>query len=341
MKIFFPTLYDHVVSFDNNSLLVRFLLASMVLISHTFAIYGIQEPSPLTGSHSLGWYAVNGFFFISGLLVAQSFAHRSPSHYFAARGLRILPAYLTALLIAVLLTAFFGRESIDYRFVIDSGIFLISNMLPFTAFHPGMADVWMFSAIPNALNNSAWTIPFEVFCYLFIIPLLIGSTQWFIKLIVSTFAIYFLFHLGVFGGTTFIAFDLVRTLVYFALGTSVYMALKQQKVNAYTVLFFILMIGIDGSVSEVLLDIILFAIIMLSFYYKNIFKLRNDYSYGMYIYAWPVTQAVHSQVDNLYGGIVLTYLLTYLVSVVSWHFIESPFLKLKNTLPNFISASKE
>lgn len=119
------------------------------------------------------------------------------------------------------------------------------------------------------------------------------------------------------------------------------MALKQQKINAYTVLFFILMIGMDGSVSEVLLDIVLFAMIMLSFYYKNIFKIRNDYSYGMYIYAWPVTQAVHSQVDNLYGGIVLTYLLTYLVSVVSWHSIESPFLKLKNTLPNFISASKE
>lgn len=341
MKTFFSTLYDHVVSFDNNSLLVRFFLASMVLISHTFAIYGIQEPSPLAGSHSLGWYAVNGFFFISGLLVAQSFAHRTHSQYFAARGLRILPAYIAALLIAVLLTAFFGRESVDYRFVADSAMFFIGNMLPFTAFHPGMADVWTTSAASNALNNSAWTIPFEVFCYLFIIPLLVGSMRWFIKALIALFSFYFLFQLGVFNGPDIIALDLVRTLVYFALGTSVYMALKQQKINAYTVLFFILMIGIDGSVSEVLLDIVLFAMIMLSFYYKNIFKIRNDYSYGMYIYAWPVTQAVHSQVDNLYGGIVLTYLLTYLVSVVSWHSIESPFLKLKNTLPNFISASKE
>lgn len=307
MKTFFPTLYDHVVSFDNNSLLIRFLLASMVLISHTFAIYGETEPSLPFGSHSWGWYAVNGFFFISGLLVAQSFAHRSPLHYFAARGLRILPAYLAALLIAVLLTAFFGREHVDYRFVADSTMFFVGNMLPFAAFHPGMADVWTTSAASNTLNNSAWTIPFEVFCYLFIIPLLVGSMRWFIKALIALFSFYFLFQLGVFSGPDVIAFDLVRTLVYFALGTSVYMALKQQKINAYTVLFFILMIGIDGSVSEVLLDIVLFAMIMLSFYYKNIFKIRNDYSYGMYIYAWPVTQAVHSQVDNLYGGIVLTY----------------------------------
>lgn len=341
MKTFFSTIYDHVVSFDNNSLLVRFLLASMVLISHAFAIYGAQEPSLLTGSHSLGWYAVNGFFFISGLLVAQSFAHRSTTHYIAARGLRILPAYLMALLIAILLTAFFGRENVDYRFAADSTVFFVANMLPFAGSSFGMADVWMTSAAPNALNNSAWTISFEVFCYLFIIPLLLGSMRWFIKVVITLFSFYFLFRLGVFSGPDTIAFDLVRTLIYFALGTSVYMALKQQKINAFSVIFFILMIGVDGSFSEAFVDIILFAIIMLSFYYKNIFKMRNDYSYGMYIYAWPITQAVQTQVDDLYAGIVLTYLLTYLASIVSWHFIETPLLKLKLTLPNFISASKE
>jgi len=67
----------NIKSFNNNQLLMRYVLALMVFYSHMLAIYGLKEPSFYNGGHSLGWYAVNGFFIISGVLIAQSYVKRN------------------------------------------------------------------------------------------------------------------------------------------------------------------------------------------------------------------------------------------------------------------------
>jgi len=51
-------------------------------------------------------------------------------------------------------------------------------------------------------------------------------------------------------------------------------------------------------------------------------------SYGLYVFHLPVLAAVTSHVRGLTGS-VLTLLLTYGVSVISYHYFETPFLRLK------------
>ncbi len=89
----------------NNFGLIRLGLAFAVLVSHAFYFRtGTPKSEPLTAwtGHSLGEHAVQVFFFLSGLLVAQSLAHsRGLADFATARALRIFPG----LFVCVLLTA--------------------------------------------------------------------------------------------------------------------------------------------------------------------------------------------------------------------------------------------
>ena len=92
---------------DANSFgVLRFLLASLVLVSHAYMFtFGTSDAEPLHGwiGRSLGESAVQVFFILSGILVAQSFERSASVIDFAtARVLRIFPA----LIVCVVLTVF-------------------------------------------------------------------------------------------------------------------------------------------------------------------------------------------------------------------------------------------
>jgi peptidoglycan/LPS O-acetylase OafA/YrhL len=63
------------------------------------------------------------------------------------------------------------------------------------------------------------------------------------------------------------------------------------------------------------------------------FAARGDFSYGVYIYAWPVQQLLilflqkHLNIGLLF---TLTMMITLVLAYLSWHYIEKPFLKLKD-----------
>jgi len=62
---------DQFLKPGNNSIgFLRLVLASMVVFEHTFALAHLPEPT-----HMAAKLAVDGFFFLSGMLVTQSFAH--------------------------------------------------------------------------------------------------------------------------------------------------------------------------------------------------------------------------------------------------------------------------
>src|SRR5215207_5054601 len=81
----------------NNFDFLRFLLAALVILSHSYPLlWGNNEREPLSlltgGQLSFGEFAVNGFFILSGFLIAQSWENsRTVSSYFKKRFLRIYP----------------------------------------------------------------------------------------------------------------------------------------------------------------------------------------------------------------------------------------------------------
>jgi peptidoglycan/LPS O-acetylase OafA/YrhL len=57
----------------------------------------------------------------------------------------------------------------------------------------------------------------------------------------------------------------------------------------------------------------------------------HDYSYGIYIYAFPVQQTLVSFWPQmpLPAYLLSSFVITVALAALSWHFVEKPALKLK------------
>jgi len=108
---------------NNNFNLLRFLAATAVIFSHSYALTGHGMEEPLlqwsAGATYFGVLGVTVFFIISGFLVSKSFVERKTVGAFAAaRALRIFPALIAATLFSVLLAG--ALSTLPWReFLID------------------------------------------------------------------------------------------------------------------------------------------------------------------------------------------------------------------------------
>src|SRR5690349_1596936 len=97
---------------DNAFSTLRLILAAFVILSHSPALLdGDTRRDPLValGTVTLGELGVDGFFALSGFLLAQSWS-RAPSlsRYLIRRSLRIYPGYAVALFVSVLVVGALG-----------------------------------------------------------------------------------------------------------------------------------------------------------------------------------------------------------------------------------------
>lgn len=70
----------------------------------------------------------------------------------------------------------------------------------------------------------------------------------------------------------------------------------------------------------------------------------GDFSYGLYIYAFPIQQMIAATTHTLnpYKMFALSLTITFIVSVFSWHIVESKALALKSKInPHRYPLSKE
>lgn len=69
-----------------------------------------------------------------------------------------------------------------------------------------------------------------------------------------------------------------------------------------------------------------------SFSVKDFAK-SGDFSYGVYLYAWPIQQLVilyfekHLDITLMF---ILSMIFTMMCAYLSWHYIEKPFLSMKS-----------
>jgi len=94
----------HIGSRRNSLDLIRLISASLVIIGHSYAIVG-SGTDPMArwnGSVYTGLFALHVFFFISGLLVTNSFLHKPDIvRWLFSRVLRIFPALCVCLILTV------------------------------------------------------------------------------------------------------------------------------------------------------------------------------------------------------------------------------------------------
>jgi len=345
---------------DNNFDFLRLALSVLVLYCHSYQLFYGYNCDPLQqvtdGQISFGAFAVNGFFSISGFLVAQSWLRsRGLLDYTKRRVLRIYPGFIVVLLLGMLVVgplsgvnvhAYF-HNSATYKYM--TNVFLTYCKLP---------GVFPTNPYPWESNGSLWTIRYEILCYIGVA--LFGMAQLLKRnaiavLWVVVFAFYIFVHIhplsfSYTGGSTHVARllnffmpgigspeQLLRLTISFLSGTLFGLWNERNRYSNIGIVISLLAMVVACHfqliwyVLGLCQTYLLFAIafhpkIRLQFVGK-----KGDYSYGVYLYAFPIQQLLmhyfgHDLNQTCYflSALVFTMIAAYL----SWHLVERPALSL-------------
>jgi peptidoglycan/LPS O-acetylase OafA/YrhL len=328
---------------------VRLALASCVLFAHgvELAGYGID-------STRWGTLAVLGFFSLSGLLVAQSFEHcQGPLDFIWRRTLRVYPGYWANLVmtafVVIPITWYLSKGDLnDYWSGDNSPIhYVLGSVKLVTGFVGDIRHVFDANPVPKIVNGSLWTLPIEFICYIGLMALgWMGAlkTKYVAPLLAVCFLILWItrpdFHLP--KSVAKIADPMVIELyLAFTLGVCAYIYRDFIQILSWLgwlcALFSALVLwnglGFLGEWLRPFTTAYLVLWLSVAIPIKH-FERHGDISYGVYIYAFPITQAlvllnVHRM--PLFYFTLIT-VMTMVLATASWLTVESPALKLKRLL---------
>ncbi len=357
--------------------MLRHLLSLLILAHHCrVAVFGVHfddsyaKGAALTASVAAGlsWghlvvellrpglFALVGMFFaLSGFLVVGS-ALRTASVrvFFANRALRILPALsvevtLSAFILGPLVT------SLPWSAYFSDGKFFayFGNIVGEVTFL--LPGVFLGNPWPQIVNANLWTLPSEFWCYLFMLALLgsglILRHRWITLAVLAAAALWLGLeavdgrHFSIRDDSTH--FTKWYIVMMFFFGTILFTNAKRVVLHP---LLFVASAGLYygltlfdrlGPLSGICLAYCTVYIGMLSFAWFDRL-LPVDLSYGIYLYGFPITQAViFFLLPHLAGwSVVARFLvvlplvvgLTAVFSYVSWTYIEKPALALRRHL---------
>lgn len=335
----------------NNFDLIRLLAAVQVAFIHGNRHLSVDLPVWLVKVIAM-FPGVPIFFVTSGFLISASFErNKNLSSYFLNRFLRIFPALWVCFAVSLVLVLLVYNLNASLK---DFFIWALAQLTFVQFFNPDfMRDFGV-----GVLNGSLWTIPVElqfyivlpfvyfvleklkwnkfVICSMFIVLLainllyrsLLGSEEVSnaVKLFgVTVFPYLFMFMLGVFLQRNlqyvekFLQNHVLVILLLYVISIIISWALGMQytgtNINAMSAFFL--------------------GLLTLSFAYTNTNYFSKilrgfDISYGFYIYHMVfVNVLLHLSIFRPGVNMLIMFMMTAIISIISWRFIEKPALSLK------------
>lgn len=309
------------------------------------------------GQESFGGFAVFGFFVISGFLVTRSFdGSPNPLSYLWKRFLRIFPGFWVCLVVTIALfapLAFFYQYGTLHGYLhspteaplgyLTNNAFLSINQ--WNIDHLLGSTPFAHSGFPQGWDGSLWTLIYEFKCYLGVMVLgMIGVFhRWRESVLILAIGLWAL-QLKQFTDPNFLHGwfllgdpNMVRLAFVFSIGMIFY--LFRDKIVISDLIAVVAVCLLVVSAREALFYgvgivawgyICMWGAVRLPF--RNVDR-YGDFSYGLYIYAFPVEQLFALYHVNAWG--LMPYVLVCLVgamvlSVGSWYAVERPFLRLKS-----------
>ena len=349
---------------------MRVALALSVVGWHTYVVLGFP-PGANDLDHSwFFWfpgYAILAMFFaLSGFLIAGSGMRLKLKDFLINRGMRIIPALaveivLSALILGPIFTtlplgAYFKDPGTYHYFTNIIGV--INYMLP---------GVFKTHADPY-VNASLWTVPFEYACYAIMSGLIVFGVLKQRGLVIGLAALVIAAGLavqvaGIGAGHAHFheahgaqaLFETVINFLFlgkgsrlfpsFLLGIAIY--LYRDKVPYHWGLFglcavvcvVVALLGPAPWLTQPVLNVILCPALVYMTAFLGVTKFpilplysKGDYSYGIYLYGFPVQQALTSLFPGLtdhFSHFIISMVLITAFAAFSWHVIEKPILKFR------------
>jgi peptidoglycan/LPS O-acetylase OafA/YrhL len=323
---------------------IRLLAALAVLVSHSYPVSG-EGPDPFVGNIPVGELAVSVFFVLSGFFIYSSGAQHSLKEFIFLRSARIFPALIlvnTAVifLIGPMLSINGGGTNYWLSNSNPLSYFAYNSSLVF-GLQSGIGTLLSSVPFPYVINGSLWTLPTEIKCY--VLCAFIALISKFVK---NNFPLYFcvaffasIYTLNLLEFTIISSVATTASLKLFLIFFTGALCTKVRfpsNLQLSSWLFLVLIIPLVFLISDRELSPFLFWLVLPLISYTPLriaqyfgFLSQRDYSYGMYLWAFPIAQVMvyFEFVDSALSLATLGGLLTLFCAFFSWHFVELPTLR--------------
>lgn len=348
---------------------LRLVLAASVVVSHS-RVLGFEELEPgdvfSRAQTDLGKVAVFGFFVLSGYLISGSAMRVSLGRYLWHRFLRIFPGLWVCLLLMAFvmapLVALHLHGDLHHFWRRPDGPFHFIEANWWTGQRQVQISGLQVSPITGIFNGALWSLPYEMLGYLAIAVLattaVLKRAPGMLLFLLAACWLYMLHYQldihtwrgghpdGIGITVPLLGQMLTGNLLYlgfmFVLGVvaqlykdriSTHPALA---VGAFVILLASLRIGgfyVFGLPAFGYLT--LWVSMRLGWKFQKVGR-KHDYSYGLYIYAWPIQDLLTMERATRWGLPVYTLLALLgglAMAVLSWHLVERPAMRLKDWTP--------
>ncbi len=343
---------------SNNIGSLRFIGAFLVLYGHGYTLargggsldpvsHWLRDYSPFAlGLPGLG---VALFFALSGYLVTASFVRRgSLIDYSVARALRIYPALIIALLFCVFVVGLLVTTlpALTYASHIETLRFTLQNS-SLLGIHHTLPGVFSSQPWGNSVNGSLWTLPLELLMYasvacagisgvfksrlLFNACALAALLFLFLTPDLLTFftlpshvspVLAFVFGTALFINREFVRVNMPGCLILLVLCVMSWQTAAYNAIALFSFTYFILAVGLSKRT------------------WLPAFDKHGDFSYGLYLYAFPLQQLAiyYFGDDNVLLINTLAFGGAMCMAIMSWRWVEKPCLALRRPLSEWLTA---
>lgn len=340
-----PTLRVALSTRDNSLNFLRLCLAAAVILGHAWTIGGFED-SPFP---ELGTWAVNGFFAISGYLIAGSRMRTALPGFLWRRALRILPAFWACLVVTAFIVAPIAAAWTGERYELGSAVSYVISNFALSIQQTGIDATLQNVPLEEIWNGSLWTLVYEFAAYVFAaliltVPLLRKHAVWVLAALLIVVIALQPIALGPLAVTQLVAINVLRLGVFFLAGMLLYFLSDRIRLTWWPFIAALVLLG--GLAALGLAEHYGplpygFALLWLGARMRIPLGRDNDISYGLYIWAWPVQQLLvlaGAQALGPWLSALLALACTLPLAWLSWKGVEEPAMRLRHLVPGRASS---
>ncbi|KLK89130.1 acyltransferase [Methanoculleus sediminis] len=322
--------------FSNNFDFLRFAAAAMIVVAHAYALrlgyvgIGLYDPVVLMAQAGLAALLVT-----SGYLIAASWeSTASPLRFAWKRFLRVVPGLVLAILVTLFVIGPLMTSLPPGEYF--AALFSPAGLTTAPFFEDGSA-IGLFQDNPwTYVNGSLWTIPLEVAMYGIVAALGIAGLLHRWGAIPALAGVNIILWASWFDDPRMAK---IRFTLYFLIGAYLYLHRERIAYRPVVAGALLLLLGFSAMTPYLTVAGVI-AIPYLTIYaahlpipFLSTFGRSGDFSYGIYIYHYPIQQVlIQATANTLHLPTLcgISFLATFALAYLSWNLVEKRALAAKS-----------